>query len=106
MARGADAESSRESRAGMGCAITVMVAFAADRKAAQPARAANRVEAVASARQEFMDVDLMTDIPDKLVLWSAEDCVESNSQLDHTKIWAEVPAVFREHGNHFLADLL
>src|SRR5262249_35494475 len=76
IASGADAQSRRQSRAGVRRAVTVMLALAAQREAAQAAGAANSVEPAFASGQQLVDVNLVADIPHKFVFRRAEDVVQ------------------------------
>ena len=98
------AEGRRQRRAGVGRAVAIVLAFSAQGEAVQAARGADRVKAVFATGEQLVDIALMAHVPDKLVFGGVENAVEGDSQLHHTKVRAEVTAVFGKDRDQLLAD--
>ena len=105
VARGAHAQRGRKRRAGVSRAVAIMLAFRAQREAVQAIGAADGVKSIFAAGQQLVDIDLMADVPDEFVLGRVEDVMQGDGQFDHAEIRTEMPAVFGQTGDHFLADL-
>src|SRR4026207_1683361 len=87
-------------------AVTIMFALGAHGKAAQAVAAAYRAKALSPSREQLMHVNLVADIPDKLVFGRIEDVVQRDGELDDAKIGAEVPAVPGQTSDHFGPDFI
>src|SRR5262245_7572708 len=62
------------------------------------------MEAIPAAGEQLVNVALMTHVPDEFVSWCVENPMQSDSQLDDTKVRAEMTAILRQHGDHLLTD--
>ena len=51
-------------------------------------------------------VSLVADIPHKLVFGRLEHRVQRDGQLNHSEVGTKMPAVFGQHRDHFIPDLL
>ena len=100
----ADSQRGLQGRAGVRRAIAIVLALAPHGKTADSFRAANRVETVFAPGQQFVNITLVTDIPDELIFGSAKDVMEGEGQLDHAEVGPEVAAVFRQDRDQFLAN--
>src|SRR5436305_11030406 len=89
----------RKTGACMTSAVAVVLAFSAQHETIQTARLADGIEPVASASEQFVDISLVAHIEDEMVLWSVEDVVHGQSQLDHAQIGTEVSAGIGQHGD-------
>ena len=83
-----------------------MLTLGAQHEAVQPARLANRVQAVEPPGEHFMDVGLVADVEQQLVVGSVEDRVQGQRQLDDAQVRSQVAAGLRERLNEELANLL
>ena len=70
----------------------VVGAFIGIRKTADAASLANLREFVFSAREDFMGITLMADIPEELVVFEIEDVMQGDGQLDRAEVAGEVSA--------------
>src|SRR5215472_2137294 len=89
----------------MGGSVTVMFALRPQRETTKSIRAANGRESLPAPGKHFMDVALVADIPNEFVFGRAENKMQRDGQLHHSKVWAQVPAVFRQPRNHLLPQL-
>ena len=64
------------------------------------------MKTVLTAREKLVDVNLVTDIPNKFIVRSGEDAVQRQGELNHAKIRPEMATVDSELGDEFVADLL
>src|SRR5262249_17560731 len=81
----------------------------APRRLGEPARAAargRRAEGAAAAGDDFVRIGLVADVQAQPVTRGVEHVVQRNSELDHAKAGAEVPAGHRDGINHLLAQLI
>ena len=106
IARRAHAERSRQRGAGVARAVTIVLAFSAERETVQTVGGADGVKAALAAGKEFVDVALMAHVPDEPVFWRREDAMQRDGQLHHAEVGAEVAAVFGKDGDEFVADFL
>ena len=104
--RRAHAKRRGQRRARVPRAVTVMLALGTQGKAVQAVGRANGVKTAFPAGEQFVYVALVAHVPDELVLRCGEDAMESDGQLDHAKVGAQMPSVFGENGDEFLADFL
>ncbi len=84
----------------------VVFAFRALGEAGQPAALAQGVDAVAAAREDFMRVALVPDIPDQAVFGCVENGMNGHGQFDHAQPRAEMPAGFGHGGDGFAAQFI
>ena len=84
----------------------IELALAALREAAEALVHAVGVEGVTTARQDFVSVGLVSDVPDDLVLRGVEDVMEGDRQLHHAQAGAEVASLFADHIHNELAQLV
>lgn len=80
----------------MGGAERVVGALGALGEAGEPARLAQRADALAPPGQDLVRIGLVADIPDQPVARRVEDMVQRDGQFDHAEPRAEMPA---RHGN-------
>src|SRR6185437_1179223 len=71
---------------GVACAVAVVLALRAEHEAVKSARLADGGELLAPAGEDFMCVDLVTDVEEELVLGRGEDVVHGQRQLDDAEI--------------------
>ncbi len=86
------AEGGGKGGAGVTCAVGVVRAFAAEKKAVEACVLPDGVDAVAASGQQFMDVALVGNVEDKFIVGSGENAVKSDGELDHAEVGAEVTA--------------
>ena len=72
----------------------------------QPAVLADRVEAIAPAREHLVRIGLVADVPEDLVAGRVEQAVERHRQLAGAEVGAEVAADLADHVDDQLAHLL
>ena len=77
----------------------VVFALGALGEAGEPARLAQRADAVAPAGQDLVRIGLVADVPDQPVARRVEDVVERDRQLDHAEAGAEMAAGDRDRGD-------
>ena len=85
-------------------AETIVLAFGAQRETVQAVRLADGAETVFAAGQNFVDINLMAHIPDKLVLRRGENLVQRDGQFDDAEVRAEMAAAFGEAVDQLGAD--
>ena len=71
-------------------------------EARQPARLAQRADALAPAGQDLVRVGLVADVPDQPVVRRVEHVVQGHGQLDHAQPGAEMPAGHRDRVDRLL----
>jgi len=98
------AERGGEGGASMPRAVTVVLAFGAQKEAVETIMLPNGVNAVPAACEHLMDVALVRDIEHKAVLGCVEDPVHGEGQLDDAKIRAQMAAGLAERFNERLTD--
>ncbi len=103
--RGGHAEPGRDRGRAVRGAERVVIALRAPREARQPARLAQRADALAAAGDDLVRVALMADVPDQPVVWRVEHMVQRHGQLDHAQPGAEMPARHRDRVDRLLAQL-
>ena len=106
VARNSHAQRCRKRSARVPGAEAVVLAFGAEHKAVESARLANRVEAIAAASKNFVDVGLVAHVEHDLVFGSIKDRVQGHGQFDHAEIWSKVAAGLRQRLNQEFTDLL
>ena len=84
----------------------VVFAFDAPGEARQSAPLTERPNAVPSARQDFMWIGLMADIPDQPVARRVEQVMDGDREFDHAQSGAQVAAGHRDGVDHFLAEFV
>ncbi len=100
----AHAERGRKRRAGVPGAVAIVLAFGAQSEAIQAVRRADGVKAIFASGEQFVDVNLMADIPDEFVLRRAENTMQRKGQLDHAEVRPKMAAVLRQHRDQLVAD--
>jgi hypothetical protein len=85
-------------------AVAIVLTFRAQGEAIQSIGGANGMETVFAPGEQFVDVTLMTDIPDKFVVRRGKNAVQGDGQFDNPEIRAEMPAVFGQFGDQLLAQ--
>ena len=90
--RGADPERRGQSRAGMRGAIAIVLTLRTQGKTADTAGATNGMELVPAARQELVNVNLMTYIPKEFVAGRAKNVVQSERQFHDTEVRPKMAA--------------
>ena len=83
----------------------VVLALAALGIARKPALGADGRKPIEPARQQLVGIRLVPHIPDDLVLWGFKHPMERNRQLHHAEVRRKMPAVFRNRGDQYAADL-
>ena len=104
VARRRHAQRGGQRGAGVARAEAVMFALRAQSEAIQSVRLADRAEPLFAAGQNFMNINLVAHVPDKLVLGRGENFVQRNGQLDHAEVRAEMAAAFGETFDQLGAD--
>ncbi len=99
------AECGGQRGAGMAGPVTVVLALGTVGEAHRPARLADLVEIGTATGQEFVDVDLVTDIPDEPVAGALEHAVKRDGELDHAQVGTEMAAGPAQGGDDLVADL-
>ncbi len=87
-----DAERRRHGGARVACTEHVEAALAAPQEAARAVLLADPRERLAAARQHFVSVGLMADVPDHAVGRRVEDVVQRNGEFDGAEAAGEVTA--------------
>ncbi len=80
----------RDGSAGMSRAEGVMLAFGKAGKTAQPAMPAQGVKAIPPPGENFMDVALVSHVPDDAVLGAVKGAVQGQGQLHHSQAGSKV----------------
>ena len=86
--------------------VTVVLAFGADGKAAQPAGSANGVKPVFAPGEQLVDVALVANIPNELIPGRGKDIVQRQGQFHHTQIRPQMAAISGEHRDEFVPNFL
>ena len=86
--------------------IAVMLAFTSKSESVQSIGGADGMESVLPPGEQFMDIDLMADIPDEFIMRRAETTMQGDGQLHDTQVRPHMPAVPGEFGDQLLANLL
>ena len=76
----------------MPCAEGVVLAFGAFQEAGQSAFSADRRKFIAAARENFVNIALMSDVPDDAVFGGVVDVVQRSSEFDDAQRRGQVPA--------------
>ena len=87
-------------------AVAVVLTLGSAGETRQPVGGANGAEAVFAAGDEFMDVDLVADIPHKPVFRGLEDAVQGEGQLYHPQVGAHMPTRARQAGDQLMPNLV
>ena len=103
--RGGDAERGGKRRSRVTAAEGVAFAFRAGTEAGNAVRLAQRVEALAAAREDFVRVALMRNVEDDAVARRVENAVERDRELDDAEVRRDVSAVFRGDGDDAFPQL-
>src|SRR6266545_7669484 len=86
------AQRSGERRPRMTCAVAIVFALGAQKKAVEPAELAHRIKTIEPPGKQFVDVALMTDVHNEPVVRRVKDPVQSNRQFNDAEIWAQMPS--------------
>ena len=84
----------------------VTVRLPAPRETCDPAVLPQRIELIFAARQDFMRIRLMTDIPDNLVIRQIQSEMQSHGQFDRAQIARQMSAGPADLVDKKLTDLL
>ncbi len=90
VACGGEAERDRYGVARVAGVVDVVGALRPLRKAAHAPVRPQRIEAAAASGQQFVDVGLVTHVPDDLVTRAVERAMQTERQLDHAEIGGEM----------------
>jgi len=82
----------------------VVFAFLTPGETTQTSLLAESTKPVSPACQQFMDVRLVTHIPNKLILRAVEDIMQCQGQFHHTQVRRQMPAGFRNGLQKSVAD--
>jgi len=85
-------------------AKTIVGTLRAQSKTVEAVRLPNGVEAILTARENLVDINLMAHVPDEAVLGGAENAVQGNGEFHDTEIGPEMAATFRQTVDKFLPD--
>ena len=83
----------------MSGAVDIVLAFGAQHEAVQAARLPNRLETLAPAGEQFVNISLVADVEDKFVGWRIEDVVHGQGQFHDAKVRPKVATRLRERLN-------
>ena len=89
----------------MSCTECVVLAFGHTRKSADTAQLTVCGELVSSARDDFVGIGLMADIPNELVVWGVINVVYGHGEFYRTQTRGQVAGVFRALLNDVLTQL-
>src|SRR5690349_17284398 len=84
----------------------VVLALRAFGEAGEAAALAQRADAIAAARQNFVRIALVADVPDQSVVRRVEHIMQRHGELDHAKACAEMAAGLRHSVDGFLPQFL
>ena len=93
------AKGGRNAGGGMGGAESVVNTFFAARKPTQAAHLAQGAHLVQAAREHFVGISLMTDVPNESIFRRVVDVMQGNGQLNRAQIGAEMAACLRDRLN-------
>jgi hypothetical protein len=83
----------------------IVLGFIPPTKRSQAVLLSNRENPVVSARQNLVDIGLMTGIPHHFVPGCVEDVMKSHRELRHTEGGTKVPSHLRHHIDMTLPSL-
>src|SRR5205807_8461401 len=98
------AEGRRQPGAGVAGAEHVVLAFRPPQEPAEPARLAQRREAIVAAGEDFPRIALVPDVPDDLVARRVERATQRHRQLDHAEPRPDVPAGLGDDGSNSVPE--
>ena len=104
VARGGNTQGRRQGRARMRRAVTIVGTLGSQREPVQPVRQPHGMETVFASGEQFVNVRLMTDVPNELVFGRVKHSMERECQLDHAEVWPQMPAVPGEHRDQLVPD--
>ena len=84
---------------------SIVIGFGPAAKRRQPVVLTDRAEAAFSPGQHFVNVGLVSDIPDDLVFGGIEDLVEGDCELDHPQARSEMSAFDRNDAYQLISKL-
>ena len=105
VARRGHAQRGGKSRARVAGAVTIVWAFRAQRETVQAIGGADGVKFISAAREQFVHVNLVADVPDKFVPGRFKNTVQREGQFHDSEIRTEVAAVLGEDRYQFVTDL-
>ena len=106
IARHRHAEAGGDRGRGMRGAERVVLALGAAREAGEPARRAQRADAVAPSGDDLVRIGLVADVPDQAVARGVEDPMQRDRELDDAEAGAEVAAGHRDGVDRLLPQLV
>jgi hypothetical protein len=83
----------------------VVYAFLPAEVAAQTAFFPDRGETISAAREDLVDITLVTHVPDQFVMRGVKNAVKRNRQFDSAQTRREMPAVLGDNIEYQVSDL-
>ena len=102
---GCHAQGGRKGGARVTSAEAVVLTFASEHEAVQPAGLPDGVKPIPPAGEELVDVGLVTDIENEVIRGGVEHPVQGDRQLHHAQVRAEVSTGLTQDLNELFPDL-